>query len=440
MKKLLMVAGLLFLGSSVVFSQSSHQPPNGYEPVDAYSLFFENYRSDSYEGAIKYGRWIWKSMPETIEGYARFDLEKNMDRLAGIYTGYARTKEDPALRSAYLDTALIIYDKVFNEMGDEIDRYEWHFDRGRFYQSNSDFIDNGMEKAVADYKKAFELNPEKLTDEGNGYYIQIMLQSMVSNGLKEESLAIIEKVQSYAGEDLENFIDDIRNELFDSNEERIAFLKEELKENPDDTEILKQLKDLYEEEEMTAEIQEINRKLYELNPNFKNTRALAQFAIKNANYNEAIQFLNEAIEKTNDQKIKAEISLNLAEAHLNSDNLREARRYARRAAELKRGWGQPYLLIGDIYAEAVNSCTSGRKIERDDKAVYWLATDYYNKAKNVDSSVSGEANRKINAYKPVLPTNEDIHFSAEWTKGESITINSSIGNCYSWINESTTVR
>ena len=437
MKKLLTIIGLLFLGSSVTFAQS---PPQGLPEADAYSIFYENYRSDSYETAIEFGRWIWKGMPKEIEGYSRFDLGTNLSRLTKLYDEYAQTIEDPSVRTAYLDTTQMIYSKAFDNLSDEINLYEWHFNRGRFFQQNANYIDNGMAKAVADYKSAFEQDPETLTQQSDGYYLKIIIQNMASEGNNEEALGLIEEAEQYDDGTLGDFFDDMRGDLFESNEERIAFYESKMAESPEDVEVLNALRDLYEEEEMLNKGQEINKKLYELNPNLENTRAVAEFAIKNANYADAIKYQKEALEKAQDANVKAEISLNLASAYMNQENLQQARRYARQAADLRSGWGAPYIMIGDIYAEAVNACTSGRKIERSDRAVYWLAIDYYNKAKNTDSSSSANADRKINAYEPVLPTAEDIHFTSAWTEGESLKIDSSINSCYSWINESTTVR
>ena len=437
MKKLLIIVGFLFFGSSVTFAQS---PPQGLAEIDAYSIFYENYRSDSYEGAIQFGRWIWKGMPKEIEGYSRFDLVTNLDRLTKVYAKHAETLEDPSVRTAYLDTTQMIYQKAFDNLSDQMDLYDWHFDRGRFFQQNANFIDDGMAKAVEDYKSAFEQNPEKLTQQSDGYYLKIIIRNLASDGKNDEALAMIEEASKHDDGALGDFFDDMRSDLFESNEERITFYEGKLEENPEDVEVLNALRDLYEEEEMVEEGQQVNMTLYELNPNLENTRALAEFAIKNANYSNAIKYLKEALDKTDDSNIKAEISLDLAGAYLNTDNLQQSRRYARQAADLRSGWGAPYIMIGDIYAEAVNACTSGRKIERSDRAVYWLAVDYYNKAKNVDSSSSNNADRKINAYEPVLPSAEDIHFTSGWTEGESLTINSSINSCYGWINESTTVR
>ncbi|MGK7370395.1 MAG: tetratricopeptide repeat protein, partial [Candidatus Halalkalibacterium sp. M3_1C_030] len=370
-------------------AQSEVTPPDGLPEAAAYSIFYENYKNENYESAIRYGRWIWKGMPETIEGYSRFELEKNLDRLVTAYSELAKEKEDPSLRSAYLDTTNIIFDKVFSELdASQYDEYNWHLDRGRFYQENSNFIDNAMGKAAEEYKKAFDLKPEEFTKLAEGYYVQVMIQQMSSEGNKDMALNYIDKAAPYAGEKLSSFFDSQRDQLFDSPEERITFLEEQMKKNPKDIEIISELRDTYEQQDMQDKAQKLNEKLYQLDPSFENTSALAQFAINNANYSSAINYLKEAMQKAPDDEAKARAAFNISDAYLNTGQLQEARKYAREAANLDSDWGQPYIQIASIYAEAVNQCTSGRKLTRDDKVVYWLVLDYLDRAKRVDSQVS----------------------------------------------------
>src|SRR5699024_5391018 len=137
------------------------------------------------------------------------------------------TTADPSLREAYIDTALIIYDKVFEHFSeDEISYYDWYLSQGRFYQTYSNMIDDDAQaKSTESYLKAFELNPEKLTKLGNGYYVQSILQGLVKQEEKEKALSVIEKSEPYASEQLQNFYDRTRQRLFDSPEEQIAFLE-----------------------------------------------------------------------------------------------------------------------------------------------------------------------------------------------------------------------
>lgn len=440
MKKLLVLTGILFLSSSVLQAQSEVSPPDGLPEAAAYSIFYENYKNDNYASALRYGRWIWKGMPETIEGYSRFNLETNLNRLVTVYSEMANEKEDPSLRSAYLDTTQIIFEKVFTELDTtKYDQFNWHLDYGRYFQQNSNFIDNAMVQAAEQYQKAFDENPEKFTKLAEGYYVQVMIQQMSSDGKKDQALNYIDKASPYAGEKLSSFFDSQRNQLFDSPEERITFLEEQMNNNPEDQEIIAELRDLYEQQDMMDKAQELNEKLYNLDPSYENTTALAEFAVNNANYSNAIKYLKEALQKAPNDEEKARTALKLSDTYLNTGDLQEARRYARQASNLDSDWGQPYIQIATVYARSVQQCTSGRKMTRDDKVVYWLVLDYLDRARQVDSQVANAVQRQYQSYQPVTPTTEEKFFKG-WEEGDKIAVDSSINSCYSWIGETTTVR
>jgi hypothetical protein len=118
------------------------------------------------------------------------------------------------------------------------------------------------------------------------------------------------------------------------------------------------------------------------------------------------------------------------------NNPQRAREYFRKAINQDSGFGRAYIAIGDLYAQAVSDC-GGSKMTRNDRAVYWLVVDMYQRAKQADSSVASTANSKISTYRQYFPTAEDIFYKDEWIEGESLRIDF---GCYSWINQTTTVR
>lgn len=91
--------------------------------------------------------------------------------------------------------------------------------------------------------------------------------------------------------------------------------------------------------------------------------------------------------------------------------------------------GNAYLLIGDLYAASSDDCGADDVMK---KAVYWIAVDYYYKAKKVDPEVAASANERIAAYSKYFPTKEEVFFR-DLNDGDPYDI-----EC--WINESTTVR
>lgn len=442
MKKLLLILALVVFSSSVMMAQSSAAPPNGMKEIQAYSIFLENYKNENYETAVRFGRWMWKGMPETIEGYSRFNLKSNLKRLVKVYSGIAKKKQDPSVKEAYVDTALTIYEKMFEKYPDsQSDHYSWYIGRGRLFQTHGSVVDNASVKAAEEYYQAFQLRPKEFTNYGNGYYIRVMLQEMIGQGKKDESLAAIKEAEQYASEKLKTTFNDMRNQLFDSPEERIAFLENRLEKKPENKEVLKSLRKLYREQEMTDKERKISERLYELNPNYENTTALADFAISNAQNQMAIKYLKEAMDKAENKTQKAKISLKISDAYLNLGQLQNARRFARSATDYNSDWGEPYIQIADIYAQAVSQCTSDRKMDRKDKTVYWLVLDYLDKAEQVDSNTASEVERKYQSYSPVTPTNEEKFFwQPPLKEGDKFDIDASLMECYGWVNETTAVR
>jgi len=438
MKKYIAALALLFAVSSNAYSQS--EPPYGMSEVGAYSIFYENYRTGDYDMALQFGRWMIENKPANIQGAPRFSLSRQFERMINVYAELSKQQSDPSKRSAYLDTALAVYEDAFETFSEEeIDYYRWYFNRGRFYQEHQSQIRNGMDRAYEDYERAFELDPEKLTNAGDGYYIQILLSNYVSQNEREKALEMIDIVEPMASAQLAQSIDEIRDGLFTEPEERIEFLESRLEANPGDQALISELASMFENMGNRVKAIEYAEKLYDIDPSFENIRRLADYAKSDGQNQQALGYLEEALDITEDNNVKKNLLLEISELQQNMNNLQQARTYARRAINIDSNWGQPYLEIARIYASAVRQCTSGRQIDRDDRTVYWLVLDYLDRARSVDSSVANRVTREYRTYEPILPSSEDKFFRG-WETGDQINIGSNISECYAWIDETTTVR
>lgn len=438
MKKYILAVTLLIAATSVAHSQS--EPPYGMSELQAYSIFYENFRTGDWDMALMYGTWMLEKKPETIQGYNRFELSRQFDRMITVYTELSKRESDPSMRSAYIDSAITVYDDAFETFDeDQIDYYTWHFNRGRFYQENQSQIRNGMDLAYADYEKAFELDPERLTQAGNGYYIQILLSQYVSQNERDAALEMIDIAEPFASSELANAMDEVRDGLFTNPEERIEFLEGRLENNPGDMGLITELASIYERSGNRAKAIEFATKLYEMEPSFENIRRLADYAKADGQNRVAIQYLTEAADVTDNNNVRKNIVLEISELHQNEGNLQAARRFARQASQIDRSWGQPYIRLARIYASAISQCTSGRQMDRDDRTVYWLVLDNLDRARSVDSSTANAVAREYRTYEPALPAAEDKFFRG-WEAGDTIRIGNNISECYAWIDESTTVR
>ncbi len=157
----------------------------------------------------------------------------------------------------------------------------------------------------------------------------------------------------------------------------------------------------------------------------------ANSLLQSGDYRDAIECLEDRYNSTAESSKKAELALVIAKVYYgNLRNFSQSRAWARKAAGDRGGWGEPYILIGKLYASSGPLCGTGTGF--DSQRVVWAAIDQWVKARSVDGGVASEANRLIGNYNQYLPTKGDL-FSRGLKEGQSYTV-----PC--WIGESTTVR
>jgi len=182
--------------------------------------------------------------------------------------------------------------------------------------------------------------------------------------------------------------------------------------------------------------QTLKLKLADLEPTASRCKMAAQYYYNNNDIPKTEQYLKQALELEQNATKQATIYMFLANierrkvSDLTPAVATQARKYAKKAAELNPGWGKPYLFIGDLYASSGPLCGTGRGW--NSQVVSWAATDMWERAKDVDPSISSEANKSINKYKRFYPTVADGHMRSI-KNGQRYKI-----GC--WIGTSTTVR
>lgn len=153
--------------------------------------------------------------------------------------------------------------------------------------------------------------------------------------------------------------------------------------------------------------------------------------LENNDYRCAIAKFTEAAEATDDADKKGRYYLTVAKIYYSHlKNFPKARQFALRAGDAKSNWGEPYLLIGRLYASSGPLCGPGRGF--DSQIVVWPAIDMWNRAKRIDPAAAAEANKFINRYAQYMPNKADI-FQRGLKEGDTFRV-----GC--WINETTRIR
>jgi hypothetical protein len=140
--------------------------------------------------------------------------------------------------------------------------------------------------------------------------------------------------------------------------------------------------------------------------------------------------ITEDCETTTEEK--GELAYKIAYRKYKAGSYSSARSFCYKAAELKKGWGEPYMLIGTMYASSGKRCSGGKGTGFEAQVVAWPAMDMWQKAKSVDPSVAAKANSQIARYKKYLPTKGDL-FQRGLKPGGTYKV-----GC--WIGASTTIR
>ena len=430
-----LIAVLMPLSLVAQPAQGQDSGPSKQQKAMHYSLYYESFKNDEFESAKGDLEWIMENAP----GFPSGD-DRNFEREFKLYKGLAEKADSEDQRRAYLDTAatlLATAPKRMDERGISYDRYEWEIEKGRFLQEYQDSLPKldteSLKNPEVHYRKAFDLAPEEV----DPYYVQQVLRGHLEDNEQQKALSFVEKVEAERGDDekVKKIISSVRDDIFGKNPQaRINYLQKPLGANPDSAEVMLSLFDADVQQGNISKASELAPRVMETNPPAETVREIAEMRLEDGRPEDALQAYDKAIDEGAD--IKAKDYFNRGDAYKQMDNFSKAQQQYRKAIEMKSDYGRAYVAIGDLYTRAVSQC-SGSQLGRKDKAVYWAAVDKYRQAMDVDSSISSVAESKIQSYRDVFPTQEDIFYREDWTDGEQITIDY---GCYSWINETTTVR
>ncbi len=421
----------MFLPALSAYAQDAgtQEKPTQQDILVHYSLYYEDFKNGNYESALPNLRWILEHAP----GFSR-NTDKNFDRAVKVYEELAMAAEDEATRRAYLDSALLMFDKAvptIKDIGGTIDEFEWVRNKGNFILKHREDLPDMVDSVAVYFRKAWELDPQRT----QLFYIEYIIRDYLSKDDKQAAVEFMEEVEEKRGDDPEIMarITEFRGALFTSPEERIEFLESQLEKNPGDLDIITELFELYREEGMRDKMYEIGEKLKELEPSARTYRILGKMRLEDGDTEEAIRLYQKSLELDESKENAREVYYNIGIAYQQMGQLSRARTAFRKALQADPNYGLALIAIGDLYVQAVQNCGS---FEREDRAVYWLATDYYERAKARDPSVANMANQRIRSIRRFYPTAEDKFFKG-WNAGDKYTVNY---GCYEWINETTTVR
>jgi len=411
-----------------------------------------------YKDQIQFKKWdaalrVWKVAYNLAPG-SNGKVTSHFGDGVQIYSELAKASNDKALQRKYIDTIKMInakFEQCFGADATQLARraFDYYYVLGDLMPEDETF---------ETFKKAIDKNEGKLL-----YFIVNPFTKMLYDRVIAEKISInegrkyakliqnsIEEGQKNCkGQECESWgvVRDYSPDRLDALEGVDGFYDCEYytkkyyalyKASPDDCEIINSAyaKFLRGGCPMTnailIEVKKAKDTKCIIAPPAPGTLRQAYDAYGDGRYREAIKLFDQGIIEASDNERKAKIALTVAKIYYGDlKNFPLSRKYAYDAAKFKSGWGEPFILIGKLYASSGPLCGPGRGF--DSQVVTWVAIDKFAYAKSIDGSVASEANKLIAQYSQYMPSNDDVFLRTNITKGGPFFV-----GC--WIQESTIVR
>jgi tetratricopeptide (TPR) repeat protein len=180
---------------------------------------------------------------------------------------------------------------------------------------------------------------------------------------------------------------------------------------------------------------QVAQSVHRLEPQAASAYAIGTILLKNRDFNAALPYLEQAIELCGNCAEKENYLLKTGQVNSFLDRFAAAKNYARSVLSLNPNNADAYILLGDAIAGNAGACNDGALGTR---AAYWIAADYYSRARSIGSPEQAEiASKKQANCERQFPTLDDV-FAVGKQKGDGFT-QGSIPGCLC-AGESTTIR
>lgn len=400
------------------------------------SLYREYIRSDEFDDAIGSWRIVFNECPEAtkniyIDGARMFNV-------------FMDQENDPLRKAALLDTLKMIYNQritFYKQEGTVLGRMAYDILRHQEYRRDPDMV----EEAYGYLSKSVNILKDKSSAPAIGMFMTSSITLFQAGRITDlqviEDYATASDILDYQlaqkpeDEDLLK-VKSANDASFiasgaPSCASLISYFEPQFVEKNGDLGYLKRVVEFMTTLECETEpfYAKAAEKLYAREPSSAAAYGLAKLFLAKEQYNKAMDYYQEAIDSEKDPLRRADFYYQLAFIiNVKLNDRIKARNYAMEALKLKPEWGDPYILIGDTYANS-KDCFND---DFEKTTVYWVAVDKFAKAKSVDPSVAEKANDRINTYSKYFPDVETIFFYS-LKEGDSYNV-----GC--WINEETKVR
>jgi len=396
------------------------------------SLYLEFYRQKNYVDAYPSWSTVFKECPKS---------SKNM-YIHGpkILWAMINASKDPAIKAKYGDTLMMMYDRRIENFGEEgkVLGYKG-IDYTKLYPTKKkEALDILLKSIEIDGKSSDPAAITILMSLAISLYKENKLTAdLVLDYYNKCSEALTSQLEAKPNaENVKKAQDNIDLALVNSGvascDKIVPIFQSKFEANKDNIDMLKVILKLLARQECTDSkvYAQASEQLNKLQPSAFSAYSLAQLFVKKGEYSKAVEYYQQAIklDSINEKKAQYYYEMGIITG-TKLGQMSAAKNYALKAAELKKGWGKPYILIGQLYTQSAKECGDDAYYQ---SLVYIAAVDKFVQARAIDPDCADEANKLINSYSSMYPSKEDMFFHGD-SEGKSYTI-----GC--WINETIRIK
>ena len=421
---LISVAAMALFASSTLSAQGKYGP-DSTNCIKYLSYYTEYYKQKNYDSALPNWRKAYSSCPPT----ARYSLLSDGTTL--IRNLINKNQKNPVYKQQLVDSLMTIYNQrvefwpkyaVSSLNNKALDMYNYMKDEPKkLYEGLTEVINATkaqtrpniflfqLSTAVDLYKNNL-LDPESVI---NVYETAIKYLAEVTPKNDVEKRSIDKTV-----EDIESLF--ITSQVA-SCDNLIALFGPRVEANPGDLDLAKNVVRMMSMTEGCTNndlFLKAVTTMYEKEPSHTSAYYLYKLYAGRNEVENAVKYMEEAINsEESDNATDAGYLYELATFTFKNGNTAKAYASAQKAVELDQALaGKAYMLMGTIWGSVV---CGGNDIAQ--RAKYWVACDFMNKAKAADESLAEDANNLIRQYAAYFPQTAEA-FMYDVTDGQSYTV------------------
>ena len=437
--KSILLAPIMFLSlqaEAQVESETLKYGPDKELCEQNLSIYIEFYKQKNYKDAYKPWAYLFNNAPKRTKNIYLHGPK--------IIKGLIKNLDDQSRLTSLVDSLIMIYDQrnvyypgkeayVIGMKGADMYKYMKTTTEGlqasyEVLRSSFEMAANASTASVLNYYflattklvQAKELKVEDLIAlfsdlSGVISYKEAKLTQDIYNAQQSEELSAKEQKLLKKNKKELKTLGDVKTNLektlapHATCEKLVELYAKNFEQNKEDLAWMKRAAKLLNKKECTESdiFFTISEALYNIDPSPSAAANMGIRSLKRKDYEKAEVFYTYALENESDEINKAQYAFRLAQTYgaMNKNNY--AKTYALKAANFRSGWGEPYLLIGDLYAKTSRQCGE-LKTEFLKRVGYWAAIDKYEYAKRLDPQLIAKANERIEKYAEQMPSKTDI--------------------------------